>query len=117
MAGNSLLLVLPRGVNPIQASSVEARFKRWYFHYPRKKAIQAARVAYARALKVADAHDMDAAEAILLDGLRRFQFHPNPDFRPHPASWLNQRRWEDEASESQFDSTLAAAGLTPEDFR
>ena len=55
--------------------------------------------------------------ALLLAGLRRFKFSPDPTYRPHPATWLNQRRWQDEAPEAEFDSTLAAAGLKPEDFR
>ena len=72
---------------------------------------------YAKALKVADPHDPDNAEALLLEGLRRFKFSPDPTYRPHPATWLNQRRWQDDAPEAEFDSTLAAAGLKPEDFR
>jgi hypothetical protein len=117
MSGQKLALPRQRGVVAHQGNSAEARFLRWYAEYPNKKAVHAARTAYARALKVADPHDPDNAEALLLEGLRRFKFSPDPQYRPHPATWLNQRRWEDEAPETQFDSTLAAAGLKPEDFR
>ena len=117
MADNQLALIKPRGVNPLHQDTPEARFKRWWAHYPRKVAIQAARVAYAKALKVVDVHDPAHAEAVLLEGLLRHQFSPDPAYRPHPATWLNQRRWEDEAPEAQFDSTLAAAGVKPEDLR
>ena len=117
MSGQELALPRTRGVVALQGNSAEARFLRWYVEYPRKVAIQAARLAYVRALKVADKHDPDNAEALLLEGLRRFKFSPDPTYRPHPATWLNQRRWQDEAPEAEFDSTLAAAGLSPEDFR
>lgn len=117
MSGQELALPRTRGVVALQGNSAEARFLRWYVEYPRKVAIQAARIAYVRALKVADPHDPDNAEALLLEGLRRFKFSPDPTYRPHPATWLNQRRWQDEAPEAEFDSTLAAAGLKPEDFR
>ena len=71
MSGQELALPRTRGVVAHQGNSAEARFLRWYAGYPRKVAIQAARMAYAKAIKVADPHDPDNAEALLLEGLWR----------------------------------------------
>ena len=47
MSGQELALPRQRGVVAHQGNSAEARFLRWYAGYPRKVAIQAARMAYA----------------------------------------------------------------------
>lgn len=93
---------------------VDLRFRRWYAEYPRKVAPALARAAYAKALRAADP-DPNRAELILLEGLRRFKFDVRERFRPHPSSWLNAQRWLDEPDDD-FDPTLRAAGLRPEDF-
>lgn len=65
-----------------------AGFADWWAEYPRKDAKGAARTAYAKARK------RGASVADLLTGLRRYPFNPEPQFIPHPATWLNQGRWE-----------------------
>lgn len=37
--------------------------------------------------------------AIIFHSLKAFVFSPDPQFIPHPATWLNQRRWEDQPPE------------------
>jgi len=32
-----------------------------------------------------------------MEGLRRYRFNSDPEFRPHPATWLNDDRWKVEA--------------------
>lgn len=60
--------------------------------YPRREAKIAARKAFAKAVKSA------GAEAVIA-GARRYAADPNlPEkkYVPHPASWLNDGRWDDE---------------------
>lgn len=68
-------------------------FDDWYTHYPRKVGKQAAAKAYTKARKTQSA-------AQLLVAVRRFATDPNlnPDHKyiPHPATWLNEGRWDDD---------------------
>jgi uncharacterized protein YdaU (DUF1376 family) len=32
----------------------------------------------------------------IIEGLKNFRFSDDPQFNPHPSTWLNQRRWLDE---------------------
>lgn len=68
-------------------------FDEFWAHYPRKIGKRAALLAFERAVKRAP------AEAII-EGAKRFAADPNLPldrrFIPHPATWLNQDRWEDE---------------------
>lgn len=73
----------PEGDSPAFAAFWEA--------YPRKAGKGAARTAWVRALTKATA-------AEIMAGLERHQFDTRPEYRPHPATWLNQERWADEAS-------------------
>ena len=64
--------------------------------YPRKIGKRAAEKAYVAALKRADA-------TAIMTGLALFVKHAanlEPQFIPHPATWLNQDRWLDERTET-----------------
>jgi len=71
-------------------------FKEWYSHYPRKKAPGAAEKAYRAARKHAS-HEtlMEAVKAYAAsdEGKRE------PTYIPYPATWLNQKRWEEDRKE------------------
>lgn len=70
-----------------------ATFDEFYFAYPRKVGRAAAQRAFERAAKTTD-------PAVIVAGARRYAVDPNlPDkqFIPHPSSWLNAGRWDDEA--------------------
>jgi hypothetical protein len=98
------------------AGSVEAHFARWYEEYPRKVARGDALKAYRKAIRKV-CTDTDEAASVLLAGLRRYRFNPDPSYRPHPATWLNGERWLDDDGAGGIDPVLAAAGLTAEHFR
>jgi DNA-binding transcriptional regulator YhcF (GntR family) len=59
--------------------------------YPRRAGKQAARKAWDKAVKVTPA-------VIVLAGAAAFRDDPNreDEFTPHPATWLNQGRWDDD---------------------
>jgi hypothetical protein len=64
-------------------------FADFYAAYPRKEARRNAEKAWRAALKRADVDTIMA-------GLARFQFRPERQFQPLPASWLNADRWADQ---------------------
>ncbi|MBM4469842.1 hypothetical protein GS502_11010 [Rhodococcus hoagii] len=75
-----------------KAAAEPAGFADWYAAYPRKVARKAAAKAYANARKT-------HTGAQLLLAVRRYAADPNlPEkkFIPHPSTWLNEGRWDDE---------------------
>lgn len=68
---------------------MDQEFEDFWRQYPRRpnNPKKTALASYLRARKSASA-------AEILAGLERYQFDPNPRFRPMAATWLNQRRWE-----------------------
>ena len=71
---------------------LEPQFNLFWSFYPRKVGKAAAKKAYAKALKA-------VGSKVIFDGVERLAADPNlpsKDFIPHPATWLNEGRWEDE---------------------
>jgi predicted transcriptional regulator len=71
---------------------LERQFLLWWSFYPRKTGKVAAFKAYAKA-----AHEV--GYKTLFDGVERLAADPNlpaKNFIPHPATWLNEGRWDDE---------------------
>ncbi|WP_304452866.1 hypothetical protein [Nocardiopsis sp. YSL2] len=69
-----------------------ARFGEFYSAYPRKVGRKAAEKAFRTAVKTVDPQ-------VIIDATHRFataQARADPKFIPHPATWLNQGRWDDE---------------------
>lgn len=68
-------------------------FDQWWSHYPRKVGKQAAVKAYRKAQQTTDPETLLAA-------VSAFRDDPNlpvdKNFIPHPATWLNEGRWDDE---------------------
>lgn len=73
----------------------EHSFDEFWTVYPRRTGKVAARKAWSKAVKAADA-------AQIVDGARRFAADPNlptgeeARFIPHPSTWLNDGRWDDD---------------------
>lgn len=83
-------------------------FEAWYELYPRKRAKAEAAAAWPRARSVAGWEEIIA-------GLRRSiamweREKTPPDKIPYPATWLNQRRWEDEPDAMLNTTTSAPKG-------
>jgi hypothetical protein len=78
---------------PKRAPKTPAGFDEFWDAYPRRTAKRAAQTAYTAALK------RGAEPAELLTATRRFaaaSAHSEARFIPHPATWLNQGRYDDE---------------------
>lgn len=71
------------------------RFDLFWTAYPRKVAKPAARKAWK---KLADVDQQPA-----IDALACWPFKPDNEYQPHPATWLNNRRWEDETTPESID--------------
>jgi hypothetical protein len=65
-------------------------FDVFWSEFPRKKAKEDARRAFAKAIKLVDLDEM-------LDALRaQAETWTDPTYIPYPATWLNGKRWNDE---------------------
>lgn len=85
----------PRGSSLVVAQVAPvAGFDEFWRVYPRKIGKDAARKAYASATKRGAAPD-DLIRAVVRDLETQWVDRP-PDKIPHPTTWLNQGRWEDE---------------------
>lgn len=76
--------------------------------YPRKVGRLVAAKAFAAAVNRGN------KPADILTALAAYPFNANPQYQPHPTTWLREGRWLDEVD--SFDPVLRAAGLRPEDF-
>ena len=85
-----------------------ALFEEFWELYPRKVGKRTAETAFAAAVNRGNEPET------IIAGLRAHKFHHDPQFQPHPTTWLRGDRWLDEVD--SFDPVLRAVGLRPEDF-
>lgn len=81
----------------IKTEVVEPLFEQWYLNYPRKIAKGAAEKAWQKLDP-----DETLSQVIITRTIEqndRVFKHMDPKYIPHPATWLNARRWEDEIPE------------------
>jgi hypothetical protein len=82
------------GVSPKQL--IEQKFEKFWDVYPKKVAKQAALKAF---IKISN---LEATHEKILEGVERWKASnqwKDPQFIPHPTTFLNGRRWEDEIPE------------------
>lgn len=94
-------------LTPSACAEVAREFEAFWEAYPRKVGKGQARRAFVKALP------KTTLEAIL-GSIQRTRWSADPQFQPHPATWLSGERWLDEAD--TFDPVLRAVGLSPSDF-
>lgn len=88
-----------RGTEEVKTSSkppastpTPSLFDQFWEWYPRKVGKDAARKAWDSARRRTDQQN-------IIDGIERFRLDPNlpaKEFIPHPSTWLNEGRWDDE---------------------
>jgi len=81
-------------------------FDQFWIQYPRKVGKEAARKAFAKAMKKTT---MDKVLSGVED-LRIRVAGKDPQFTPHPATWLNEGRWDDEATQPMLSVVPAQYG-------
>ena len=98
-------------IYPEPPKQAEDGFEEFWDTYPRRIGKEAARKAYSKALRAADRVTL-LKSAKAFSGLRKGQ---DEKFTPHPATWLNQGRWDDEdLKKAQLVvDNLAKAGMMP----
>ena len=82
-------------INGLESFSVEADFERFWKEYPRRVAKDAALQKFVSAVRGGTSAE------IIISAAARFAADPNlpreKNFIPHPTTWLNQKRWNDDA--------------------
>lgn len=76
----------------VDAEIMADGFDEFYARYPRKVGKGQARKAYAKAMKVTTHDEIMFALSQQLPGMEAKE----KQYRPHPATWLNGERWDDE---------------------
>ncbi len=99
------LLDAPRPAVTVKVAplDVDALFDEWWKVFPRRVEKQAAKKAFAKALKVATFHE-------ILEGTRRYAAEVEGkavEYVKYPSGWLNAGRWADETQE-QTQARLGA---------
>jgi uncharacterized protein YdaU (DUF1376 family) len=98
---NSLTLVAARQAS---LSVIKADFEKFWKAYPRKVGRGGAEKAFEKAIKLTT---LD----VMLDGITGLNTN-DPKYIPHPATWLNQKRWMDEkplSDEQRISQIIANA--------
>jgi hypothetical protein len=101
--GETTLFSVPLTTVAVRAPGDSPEFMSFWLAYPRRVGKGAARTAFSKALKKAP------AERIML-GLLQASWPSDPQYIPHPATWLNQERWDDEPPE-QIDHVARILGI------
>lgn len=84
-------LARPERQKPSKAAQPD-RFSEFWDAYPKRVGKGGAEKAFAKAVRVTEAD-------VIISGARRFaerRAGQDPQFTPHPATWLNGKRWEDD---------------------
>lgn len=93
---------VPKKQKTPSSADADAAFAEWWKLYPRKVGKQDARRVWDRKIR-------DTDPTTIIDGLRRYlplYAKTEPDFIPHPSTWLHQGRWEDEVEVVDPDEDL-----------
>jgi hypothetical protein len=89
----------------------EDDYKRFWKTYPRRVGKLASYAAWKKALMIADAES-------IISGAQAFADDPNrqEEFTPHPATWLNQGRWEDDPLPARGSSERTKGAIQDDYF-
>ena len=91
-----------KGEQKPEEQTIDSEFESFYSSYPRKVAKPQAKKAWSK------------NKCVLAEVLPALEQHKktwkDPQFIPHPATWLNQRRWEDETIVKQESNGYSKQG-------
>lgn len=95
--------------NDVPAQEQAATFDDFWLLYPRRVAKRDAQKAWSRMTA-----DEQAAAVVAMVDWRRVWRGKDPQYIPHPATWLNGARWEDELPASNEASHASHVQAEPE---
>ncbi len=107
----------PERVSVAKATSPRpgrGRFGEFWIACPRKRGKGLAETSYRKALSLIGGDDPHAVLMAALAAIKPEWAQLEPKHIPHPATWLNQKRWEDEIEVSR--SVVPIGPMTPEQF-
>lgn len=104
-------LIEPIHDKPRERSKFDIAFDEFWSAYPRRSGKIKAKDAFRKVLKECDPETIIA-------GARAFADDPNrqEEFTPHPATWLNQGRWEDDPLPARGSSERTKAEIQDDYF-
>jgi len=91
---------------PSSTATPSKEFDLFWIQYPRKVGKEAARKAFAKAMKKTTADKVLSA----VEDLRIRVAGKDQQFTPHPATWLNEGRWDDETTQPMLSVVPAGYG-------
>jgi hypothetical protein len=91
---------------PSSPATPSMEFDRFWIQYPRKVGKEAARKAFAKAMKKTTIDKVLSA----VEDLRIRVAGKDQQFTPHPATWLNEGRWDDEITQPTLSIVPAGYG-------
>jgi hypothetical protein len=91
---------------PSSTAAPSKEFDQFWIQYPRKVGKEAARKAYAKAMKKTTPDKVLSA----VEDLRIRVAGKDQQFTPHPATWLNEGRWDDETTPALLQTVPAMYG-------
>ncbi|MFH1614890.1 MAG: hypothetical protein ABIG61_07390 [Planctomycetota bacterium] len=99
----------------VAEAAIAARFNRFWAVYPRRVAIGNAKKVWAK-IKPDDNLTQKMITAIGKQAMAH-GWYRDKKFCPHPATWLNAERWNDEVEKPASDLSQQYAVLTTEDMK
>lgn len=91
---------------PSSKPAASKEFDLFWIQYPRKVGKEAARKAFAKAMKKTTLNKVMSA----VEDLRIRVAGKDPQFTPHPSTWLNEGRWDDETAQPMLSIVPAQYG-------
>lgn len=91
----------PKEKRAREDTETDERFERFWTAYPRHTAKQTAQTAFK---KIAPTEELLQTMLTAIEKQKGSHQWSDPQFIPHPATWLNQRRWEDETPKATSNS-------------
>ena len=99
-----------------KSTKKENQFDDFYSRYPVKKSKKAASAAW---LKMKADEKLAAMERVNSDEFKKWcegQYRDGQCYIPHPSTWLNQGRWEDDLSENKGKPSAFSQNVNDKDF-
>jgi hypothetical protein len=91
----------------VRSSSEPDGFAEWYAAYPRRIGRDAAAKKYEAAVKAG------ASPVELMTAVQSATWSADPQYIPHPATWLGQGRWKDQGVAPDYRAARPAAFARP----
>lgn len=102
---NNIPPIVPQGEEEVEILiNTDVMFKIFWEEYPKKKSKGEALKSFKKIKPNEELFQIIISQLKLFKKTKEWK-KDKGQFIPHPATWLNQKRWEDEIDESEFEKT------------